>query len=180
MGTTSNQMNALTKQIERDVEGSLNATREFIKTTSAVISRHQSEFHEQRSFVEEFSVSIRERYDRLEASREELTSVVKGFSLFTDGFHHVFEQSKANGSRLSSLSTSLRGLRERLDRMQREIDDRYQDELRAQGLDSWTIGNDRLQEIIERFTIFSHKQRAGALVGLEVEDGVGAGEVTLF
>jgi hypothetical protein len=180
MGTTSNQMNALTKQIERDVEGSLNATREFMKTTSAVISRHQNEFHEQRGFVEEFSVSIRERYERLEASREELTTVVEGFSLFTDGFYQVFERSKANGSRLSSLNTSLRGLKDRLDRMQREIDDRYQQELREQGLESWTIGNDRLQEIIERFTIFSHKQRASALVGIDVEEGVEAGEVTLF
>jgi hypothetical protein len=122
----------------------------------------------------------RERYERLEASREELTTVVEGFSLFTDGFYQVFERSKANGSRLSSLNTSLRGLKDRLDRMQREIDDRYQQELREQGLESWTIGNDRLQEIIERFTIFSHKQRASALVGIDVEEGVEAGEVTLF
>ena len=180
MGTTSNEMNALTKQIERDVEESLEATQVFIKTTSSVIGEHQQHFHAQQRFVEQFSESIRARYRDLESSRDDVMQVVRDFSLFTDGFHRVFNESKANGARLSELSQALRNLKGHLHTMQEAIEDRYRTELAQQGLDDWTIGNDRLQEIIQRFTIFAHKQRASELAGFDVEAGVGAGEVTLF
>ena len=180
MGTTSNEMNALTKQIERDVEESLEATQVFIKTTSSVIGEHQQHFHAQQRFVEQFSESIRARYRDLESSRDDVMQVVRDFSLFTDGFHRVFNESKANGARLSELSQALRNLKGQLHTMQEAIEDRYRTELAQQGLDDWTIGNDRLQEIIQRFTIFAHKQRASELAGFDVEAGVGAGEVTLF
>ena len=180
MGTTSNEMNALTKQIERDVEESLEATQVFIKTTSSVIGEHQQHFHAQQRFVEQFSESIRARYRDLESSRDDVMQVVRDFSLFTDGFHRVFNESKANGARLSELSQALRNLKGQLHTMQEAIEDRYRTELAQQGLDDWMIGNDRLQEIIQRFTIFAHKQRASELAGFDVEAGVGAGEVTLF
>ncbi|MDA3947691.1 MAG: hypothetical protein PF508_00565, partial [Spirochaeta sp.] len=106
--------------------------------------------------------------------------VVGGFSLFTDGFVDVFATSTENGRRLSALSERIRGLKNDLTRMQEAIDRRYDDELAAQGIESWTIENDRLKGIIERFTIFTHKQQAGDLVGLNVEEGVEAGDITMF
>ncbi|MFO8042328.1 MAG: hypothetical protein R6U25_03925 [Alkalispirochaeta sp.] len=181
MGNTSNQMNALTKQIEKDVEDSLNTTQEFIKTTSSVIAQHQRKFHEQRVFVERFSDGIRRRYDALQTSRSEITAAVQGFSLFTDGFHRVFRDSKESGTQLSTLSSALRGLESKLHTMRDAIDTQYHDELRKRGHETWTIENDRLQEIIQRFTIFAHKQQASELAGLdEVDDSVESGEVTLF
>ena len=180
MGTTSNQMNELTKQIEQDVDASLAATQEFIKSTSTVIGAHQQQFQEQRSFVQHFSESIRERYHALDAGRDEVSSVVNQFSLFTDGFLRVFSESKENGSKLALLSQALRELKTKLNQIQEQIDGRYHEELANRGLETWQIENDRLQAIIDRFTIFGHKAQAGRLAGLEVEEGVGAGEITLF
>ena len=180
MGTTSAEMNALTKKIEADVEASLEATQEFIKSTSATISSHHTQFERERSFVESFSSDLRQRYHALEESREEVTSVVSDFSLFTTGFFRVFQESKENGVRLSALSTSLRTLTERLEGMRAVIEERYREALREQGLEEWTIASDRLQNIIDRFTIFAHKQRASEIAGFDVEEGVEAGEITLF
>ncbi|MFW5826926.1 MAG: hypothetical protein ACOCU4_02480, partial [Alkalispirochaeta sp.] len=181
MGNTSDQMNKLTKQIERDVENSLATTQDFIKTTSSVIATHQKKFHEQRLFVENFTESIRRRYHALQESRSEITESVQGFSLFTEGFHRVFEESKESGEQLSTLSRALRGLESQLHTMRDAIDSQYHEKLRYRGLESWTIENDRLQEIIQRFTIFAHKQQASELAGLdEVNDSAEAGEVTLF
>ncbi len=181
MGNTSDQMNALTKQIERDVDESIATTQDFIKTTSSVIATHQKNFHEQRLFVERFTESIRRRYDALQESRSEITNSVQGFSLFTEGFHRVFEENKESGEQLSTLSRALRGLESQLHTMRDAIDSQYREQLRNRGLESWTIENDRLQEIIQRFTIFAHKQQASELAGLdEVDDSAEAGEVTLF
>ncbi|HKK48465.1 MAG TPA: hypothetical protein VJ932_05175 [Alkalispirochaeta sp.] len=181
MGNTSDQMNNLTKQIERDVDESLTTTQDFIKTTSSVIATHQKNFHEQRLFVERFTESIRRRYDALQESRSEITHSVEGFSLFTEGFHRVFEESKESGKQLSTLSHALRGLETQLHTMRDAIDSQYHEKLKSRGLGSWTIENDRLQNIIQRFTIFAHKQQASELAGLEeVDDSVEAGDVTLF
>lgn len=181
MGNTSNQMNALTKQIENDVDESLNTTQDFIKTTSAVIAAHQKKFHEQRLFVERFSETIRHRYHALQTSRSEITEAVQGFSLFTEGFHRVFEESKESGKQLATLSGALRSLEPKLHTMRDAIDSQYKGQLQKRGYESWTIENDRLQDIIQRFTIFSHKKQASELAGLnEVDDSVDAGEVTLF
>ncbi|MFW5694553.1 MAG: hypothetical protein ACOCYB_05255 [Alkalispirochaeta sp.] len=181
MGNTSDQMNSLTKQIERDVDISLTTTQDFIKTTSSVIASHQKKFHEQRLFVERFTESIRRHYDALTESRSEITESVQGFSLFTEGFLRVFEESKESGAHLSTLSRALRDLETQLHTMRSAIESQYRERLKNRGLDSWTIENDRLQNIIQRFTIFAHKQQASELAGLnEVDDAVEAGEVTLF
>lgn len=180
MGSSSNEMNSLTRKIEHDVSSSLEATEEFIKTTSKVISDHQRDFHEQHAYAEQFGTTIRQHYSELESSRDQVVNVVQDFALFTDGFHRVFDETKANGGRLSRLSSSLRELTGTLQKLREAIEERYQRELSERGLESWTIGNDRLQEIIQRFTIFDHKQRAGSIAGFDVDEGVESGEVTLF
>jgi len=180
MGTSAEQMTALTRTIEEDVNRSLESTQEFIKSTSAIIDQHHAHFTTEARFVHDFSESVRTRYDALSRSREDVVRVVGGFSLFTDGFLRMFRTSKENGRQLASLADRIRSLTSNLDGMQTAIDQRYAEELERQELDSWTIENDRLREIIERFTIFTHKQHAGDLVGFDVEEGVEAGDVTLF
>ena len=48
------------------------------------------------------------------------------------------------------------------------------------GVSMNSIRSQRLREMIERFTIFTHKKTAGAIGRFDVEDGVKAGEITLF
>lgn len=180
MGTSAEQMTALTRTIENDVNRSLEATQEFIKSTSTIIDSHHIHFEEENRLVHSISESIRTRYRTLEESREAIIRVVSGFSLFTNGFVKVFQTSKDNGTRLSSLSSRIRDLKSELEQIQTVIDARYDEELHKQGLSSWSIENDRLRSIIERFTIFTHKQQAGDIVGFDIEEGVEAGDVTLF
>lgn len=180
MGSSAEQMTALTRTIEKDVHRSLEATQEFIKSTSAIIDKHHIHFEEENRLVQSISESIRRRYRSLAESREAIVRVVSGFSLFTNGFVKVFQTSKENGTRLASLSSGIRDLKTELEQIQTVIDARYNEELHDQGLSSWSIENDRLRSIIERFTIFTHKQHAGDMVGFEIEEGVEAGDVTLF
>jgi len=51
-------------------------------------------------------------------------------------------------------------------------------------LNEWNLHNDRFRELVERFTITSHKHAAGMIGGFEVETGglnaIESGDVTLF
>ena len=52
--------------------------------------------------------------------------------------------------------------------------------LAANGLTEWIIQNDKFKEVIQRFTITSHKKAAGEIGGFAVEKGSAAGEITFF
>ncbi len=180
MGTSAEQMTALTGQIERDVDESLLATREFIGETASIIDRYREQYAEERSFVTSFSDRLSNANHELNEARRGVTSTVAEFSLFTDGFFRVFTLNAENGTRLSSLADSIRGLKTKLTAMQEAIEGRYREALRSRGIDNWEISNDRLKAIIDRFTIFSHKKQAGNIVGVEVDEGVEAGDITFF
>jgi len=56
--------------------------------------------------------------------------------------------------------------------------------LAEQGRTDWTIQNDRLRSLVDRFTITAHKEAAGKIGGFDIEksplDAVESGDVTLF
>ena len=52
--------------------------------------------------------------------------------------------------------------------------------MREQGITSWEIHEDRLQETVSQFTIYAHKARAGEIAGFDIESGIDEGEVTFF
>ncbi len=180
MGTSTDHMTRLTHTIEGHITDALETTQEFIRSISQAIEHYQSHFEVESRFVRDFGASIREQYTALTESHRVLTDVIGEFSLFTDSFLTVFNTSKENGLKLADLSREIRNLKGDLLGMEREIEGRYRNELETQERDSWSIENDRLKEIIQRFTILTQKQQAGELIGMDVEGGVEAGDVTLF
>jgi len=180
MGTSSEQMTRLTAQIERDVDESLSTTRAFIASTDAIVARYREQYKHEAAFVSRFTKDLKEAHDALTEGRVRVTETVAGFSLFTEGFYRVFSSNTENGHRLSQLADSIRGLKAELTAMEEAIEDRYNQTLADRGIKEWEISSDRLKEIIERFTIFAHKKHAGDIAGFEVNDGVEAGDITLF
>ena len=52
--------------------------------------------------------------------------------------------------------------------------------LQEKGVDAWEVHNQELNDFINSFTILEDKQSAGSLSGVFFENGVEAGEITLF
>ncbi|SIQ26302.1 hypothetical protein SAMN05920897_10643 [Alkalispirochaeta americana] len=180
MGTSTEHMTKLTQKIGNDVESSLTVTQEFIESTATVMDNYRTLYQEEARFADTFQQDMKDHYRHLEASREQVNKIISGFSLFTERFFAVFRQSKENGKKLQNTSSEIRRLKEQLAAMRHTIETRYQEVLKEENLEDWTIEDTRLREIIERFTIFTHKQQAGELAGFTVEDGVASGDVTLF
>ncbi len=180
MSDTVQEMSKLTKKIEQDVGESLEATQGFIRSTNGIIRMNQTLSDDQRDFVDTFSTEITESRSTMEEGVHQVHVLVSNFSLFTGGFIATFDKAKSDLKALEVIATQLEGESEVLARMQKQIDRLYEDSLKEAGMDEWTVTNDRLKEIIQRFTIFTHKQHAGDIAGFEVETGVDSGEITLF
>jgi hypothetical protein len=93
---------------------------------------------------------------------------------------HKFELSRKELDNTSQLIHEIELIQKKLVTIMDQADMGFQDVLARTGKTEWVIRDERLQQVIQRFTIFSHKKLAADLAGFEVESGVKAGEVTLF
>ncbi len=180
MSDTVGEMTELTRKIERDVATSLSSTQGFIETISISVEHFRTLFTQEEAIVLSFRKEIESRYERIDSQFDEVSSFVRGFSLFTSRFHDLFGDSEAELERLEALGTQIDAIEEKLKGVRASADQQMKPLLDELGLQSWVIKSERLQSIIDRFTIFTHKQSAGALAGIEVESGVTSGELTLF
>lgn len=180
MSDTVGRMNSLTKKIERDVDRSLQATKRFISETSELLREHQAASGAEQRLVRDFQADIKQDYAQLYEAERELLETLTGFTVFTGRFMSLFDEAGADLDNLESLLAELRRIKDKTGEVRERATVQMQPLLEKHGADDWQIGNQRLQSIIERFTIFTHKVTAGELAGFEVEGGVGSGEVTLF
>lgn len=180
MGSTVQQMNALTVKIERDVDQSLEVTRRFIDSITTAVQTFRSQHEQEQRFAERFAEDIRAQYQAIEAMDERIMRLISGFSLFTGRFMSLFQEA-ANDlgelrERCAALSTLQKGLRTLEQHIGDVVRTNYPELL---GIVT-EISDQRLRSIIDRFTIFDHKQRAGSAAGIDFGAGAEAGDVTLF
>ena len=180
MTGTVEEMTLLTGRIEKDVGDSLNATKEFIKTTNASIRDYTGVFQAEADMIKKFEVSIREAYDKLFEASVSIGNSLSGFSVFTGQFVTLFADSRKLLDSLSILVEDIDKLKEKLQDIKEKSELQMQPLLAGLGKTEWNIENKKLQDIIKRFTIFTHKKTAGSIGGFAVEEGVPPGEITMF
>jgi methyl-accepting chemotaxis protein len=180
MSDTVEEMTELTAGIDNDVNTSLDATKEFIKTTNSTIGEFRSIYAEEEVFVKEFTKSIKSAYDSLFDAKNELTNSISNFSLFTNQFFDLFQSTAEELENLKILIDDIDSIIEKLSEIKKQTADKMEPLLASRGLSEWHIENEKLKSIINRFTIFTHKKTAGDIGGFEVEEGTESGEITFF
>ena len=173
VATTVHGMIMLTDRIATDVGEAIGTTKEFIKVASAAISEYSSE---ELASGERLTGAL-ERVDAdvvgLKKACESVDAQINGFALYTSGFISLVADGRVALRKLDELGKRLSGVREHLIAALAELHHEP----------GTTIGGEqgeRLRRMVERFTIFTHKRTAGDIGNFAVEEGKGAGEVTLF
>jgi len=201
VSTTVAGMVELTGKIETDVSGAMGTTKNFTKVaeaamaeyaedTSEALRERSSDLHRtlsgggstsrlsglRRDAAGISTVLARVRADlaALEEERRATRETIVHFALFTPEFLSYIGDARRALADLKGLSARLGGARAEL--------------LSLEGLavsaSGGTIDREihsgRLQEMIQRFTILTHKRAAGQLGNFQVEEGSGTGEITLF
>jgi len=123
-------------------------------------------------------------FNRMKGYQDDLLQAVAHLRVYPESFEpmcveidHLLENLKSVNIGMAAVSSSfdnsLKTLRKERDSL-----------LSSANLNEWNLHNDRFRELVDHFTITSHKQAAGMIGGFEVENGglstIESGDVTLF
>ncbi len=167
-------MERLTERIERDIGEANLLTRTFIKSSSAVIDAYASKRDDADRALDAELALIREAFAGLRSAGERAHEAIESLRLYTGDFLNAVAESRARLGELRGIEQEIRAIGRDLDRLQR---------LAAASSGELGIGevkNERLKAMIERFTIYTHKEVAGRIGNIELDGASETGAVTLF
>ena len=199
----------ITQQIEVAKNEALHSVRGTVDHMSDLIYRTESSVEETRKELEQFITDIEsitgvygegaKRDDRelsrireeksrsfkiVQDSNEILSSKLSDLRVYPDSFQVMCKEVDDALVSMQTIADTLASLKESVAENVRESCSWRDSILAKTGSETWTIQNDRLRELVERFTITAHKEAAGQIGGFSVEDStldsIKSGEVTLF
>ncbi len=199
----------ITQQIEVAKNSAIHAVKDTVDHMSTLIMQSDTRVQETRKELEAFIDSIEsittsftddaetdnralERikqdntafFNKMKGLQDELYSMVQNLEVYPASFQKMCNEVNLQLGTLASVkdlfSRSKTSLEDALETSTAEKK-RLLSEL---GVSSWSIRNDTLRALVERFTITSHKEVAGQIGGFTVEksglDDIESGDVTLF
>jgi len=177
VSTTVAGMMELTERLTEDVAAAGGVTRLFGKTLSAGMTDYLSGAEDSIALLREKGGELRDEFSRIDESRSRLWAIESGFKPFSDEFSRAISEASKSVGRIEMLASELESMRESL------LSCTGADEPSAVRAVTGAIHSARLRTIVDRFTIFAHKQTAARLGSLAADvDGASAesGDVTLF
>jgi methyl-accepting chemotaxis protein len=180
MQSTVQEMRNLTDRIFTDVESALETTKEFIETAQEAEEGFRDSYRQETDLVASFTLEIQRLYGKLKDTNDEIVRTMQGFTLFNLKFRELFGSTEEDKEQLAGLSQQARSIMEIFERTAHSAAARKEQLLKERNLEKWEIREQRLQEIVNQFTIYAHKARAGEIGGFSVETGTQEGAVTFF
>lgn len=180
-GTVTN-MTELTEGMNDDINQALDTIKHFLKTTEKIISSYSANLRKEMPELKALLGRTGDNQKRLDGVTDTIIDGLRDFQIFTPRFFSLFNETDGNRGKLKELTANIETIKGFLqdikDLSEKELSDLSSVEEAA----GWTIQSERLNSIIEKFTIFTHKKTASDLAGtdVEAEEVVDSGEVTLF
>jgi hypothetical protein len=178
--STMGSLTGLASRIGGDVKAALDTILVTIERIETTIRRFAVEVERGAVRVGSLVVAIRGVYARLTEAKDFLSHTMREFSLYTSRFFTLIDELEGEVEALAALEVPMAETVGELAELRAQLLARKEAALAARGLASWTIRDSRLKEMIEKFTILSHKKTAAELGGFTIEDGGKPGELTLF
>jgi hypothetical protein len=199
----------ITQQIEVAKNPAIAAVKDTVEYMSDLIMKADERVQETRKELEQFIDEIEELtsdytatsakdsreleqlkqdktafLDAMRAHQDELVSLIVNFRVYPDSFASSCAEVDALIAELDGVSLAMGDLAGSVESCRDEYVSLRDSLLAETGRQSWQIHNDRFKELVEQFTITSHKEAAGKIAGLEgggAESAmIASGDVTLF
>ena len=152
----------------------------FIKETTVLLSNFNSLLDSDNTKMFQLRKTKSVFFDELQRTKAEMESIISHFQVFPIGFEQKCENVAKDLSGIQDINMELKKCREELNSKKEEYKILQKKFLEEKNLLAWVIQNSKFREIIERFTITSHKETAGKIGGFEIESGTDSGEITFF
>jgi hypothetical protein len=167
-------MIVLTDRIEADVGEAMETTKGFnLLADEAIKSYAQGSGAAEGDRLGATLAEVEENMTRLSRASEAVRSAIDAFSLYTDDFIDLISRAGAELAKLRGLTDRLQAVGLELGRLKTSIRE-------GLGPDAAAVEPQRMRNMVERFTIFTHKKAAGDIGRFAVEEGGKSGEVTIF
>lgn len=177
-GATIGQMASLSERINGEMAAALQMVRESMKRSGEEVRFGAG----QRGVaeVETMAAKIATATERFLHLRDTMGASISTFSLYSSEFFGSLKSAEAAVAGVNRLQAEIASIRAEVDAFGREAEEERARELRERQVPSWTVQDERLRELMERFTVFAHKRTAATIGGFEIEQGGGEGELTIF
>lgn len=120
-------------------------------------------------------------FDNLKSTQGQLGSVISSFAVFPAGFTEKCNNVASNLSGIVDLNLEIKKFRDEFTSAKNELEEKRKAAFASRNISNWDIKNSRFKELINHFTIASHKESAGKIGGFDIEKGTApSGEITLF
>lgn len=171
------QADGRVRETRKDLEEFINAIEEL--TGSFTVSSEEAQRELERIKQEKMQF-----FSRMSQYQDDVTAHMYGLKIYPDSFSETCRKIDGVLEMLNQTLAGISGISAHFG----ETIDSYRadrDRLLAQaGETEWSIHNDHLRKLAEKFTITTHKQAAGRIGGFDVEkrvlDEIESGDVTLF
>lgn len=182
MRDTVIKMTDLTDDINNDINNALDTIKHFLKTTEGIINNYSSIIKREMPGLKALLTRTSENQERLNGISDSLIDSLRDFRIFTDQFFTLYKDTDETRKKLTVLTENINAIESIFTSIRGSSEDDFNKLLESSGIKNWTIKNERLNGIIEKFTIFTHKKTASDLSGnvVEAEEVTESGEVTLF
>ena len=183
IGIATDEMSNATAKINRDMGIALQLIRETTKEIETSITSYSKGNADEITSIKDMTGRIIECYDGLTGSSEMLSDTLNSFSVYSNSFFSLLDDSELDIVSLNKITNLISDIRKTLDNSGQDVELRKNKILSEIGLDKWEVKNSKLEEIINKFTIYTHKQTAEDIAGIKIINKVEAGEageLTLF
>lgn len=180
MSDTVNNMDDLITSIGNDISESRRVTASFNKITKNIISSYFQTTDKEYRFIDKYKKLIDIACSNLFLEIQKIEQKITNFTLFNDTFYEIYNATSAQLWNLENVITSIKQISRKYKKIGKKAEILKENTMNTMEVHDWKIKNNRLQSIIENFTIFHHKKKAGEISGFEVEDGSVEGDITFF
>ena len=171
-------MSDLINRITFDVEEAKKASTMFIDDTHNAIIEYAKTYEEELSAFSGTQKELLRAFQQFSAYREQLEQNTRDFTLFSETFLALLETQDAELTKIKQLVNQCKDVRSAFITAKESIPNDTQ---------KMEIRNQHLKDIINKFTIYAHKQAAAEIGNFEVDSStssesfeVEASEVTFF
>jgi hypothetical protein len=182
MKDTVTKMTQLTESINQDISNALDTIKHFLKTTQSIIQNYSNIIKREMPGLKSQITRTSDNLYRLDDISDLLIRCLTDFNIFNSNFLHLLKRTDENRKDLVKLNDNIMAV-ESLLHLIKESANTDIFKLNSSLYDSkWTIKNERLNNILDKFTIFTHKKTARDLAGGQEasEQAADSGDVTLF
>lgn len=152
----------------------------FMEDIEGILDRFSSAIAQDKEQMGSLRLVKNDFFNSLKSSRFTMDKIFKSFEVFPASFTDNCNNVKVNIRNLNAIIRFFKDVIRQFNEAQDRLEEQKVILLSQKGLNDWEIKDSKFREIVQKFTITSHKEVVGRLAGFDVEAGNSAGDVTFF